>query len=187
MKEIMKKYYLVGIAIILVIIYIFMTYRNEEEVLVFNPSTDMEVTEETKYIYVDIKGYVMNPGVYKVEEYSRLFQVIALAGGITSDADALAFNLSLKLRDEQVIYIPAIGEEYPRITEIIENEENGIININTANSLLLETLPGIGPATAKSIIDYREENGDFSSIDNLIEVPGIGEATMNEIREYITT
>lgn len=187
MKEIIKKYYLVGIAIILVIIYIFMTYSNEEQVLVFNPSADIEIIEETKYIYVDIKGYVMNPGVYKVEDQSRLFQVIALAGGITSDADGLAFNLSMKLRDEQVIYIPAIGEEYPRISEKIEDEENGIININTANSLLLETLPGIGPATAKSIIDYREENGDFSSIENLIEVPGIGEATLNEIREYITT
>ena len=59
-------------------------------------------------------------------------------------------------------------------------------NVNLLTSPL-EPLPGIGPANAKSIIDYREENGDFISIDNLIEVPGIGEATMNEIREYITT
>ena len=93
----------------------------------------------------------------------------------------------MKLRDEQVIYIPSVNDEYPMITEIIEDNQNGIININTASLQQLDTLPGIGPSTAQSIIDFREENGGFSTIDSLVEVPGIGEATLNEIREFITT
>ncbi len=188
--KILKKYYPVGIVLVLLIIYVVMSFDGNEDNLVFNPVADHnddDDDEEVKYIYVDIKGQVMNPGVYKVEETSRLFQVIGLAGGITSDADTLAYNLSMKLRDEQVIYIPSINEEYPMITEIVENETNGIININTASLEQLDTLPGIGPSTAQSIIDYREENGDFDNIDNLIEVPGIGEATLNEIREFIIT
>ena len=185
--KILKKYYPIGIVVVILIIFVVLSFDSNEDDLVFNPILDHDEVEEVKYIYVDIKGQVMNPGVYKVEEASRLFQVIGLAGGVTSDADTLAFNLSMKLRDEQVIYIPSINDEYPMITEIIENETNGIININTASLELLDTLPGIGPSTAQSIIDYREEYGDFTNVDDLMEVPGIGETTLNEIREFIIT
>lgn len=185
--KILKKYYPIGIIVVILIIFVVLSFDSNEDDLIFNPILDHDEVEEVKYIYVDIKGQVMNPGVYKVEEASRLFQVIGLAGGVTSDADTLAFNLSMKLRDEQVIYIPSINDEYPMITEIIENETNGIININTASLELLDTLPGIGPSTAQSIIDYREEYGDFTNVDDLMEVPGIGETTLNEIREFIIT
>lgn len=187
MIEIIKKYYYIGIILGLVIILVIVSINRDEDSLVFNPTTINEPIEAIKYIYVDIKGEVMNPGVYKVEDNTRLFQLISLAGGITGEADSLAFNLSLRLRDEQVVYIPSTEEEYPMITEVIENGIDGLININTASLEQLDTLPGIGPATAQNIIDYREENGDFLSIDDLVEVPGIGEATMNEIREFITT
>ena len=185
--KILKKYYPIGIIVVILIIFVVLSFDSNEDDLIFNPILDHDEVEEVKYIYVDIKGQVMNPGVYKVEEASRLFQVIGLAGGVTSDADILAFNLSMKLRDEQVIYIPSINDEYPMITVIIENETNGIININTASLELLDTLPGIGPSTAQSIIDYREEYGDFTNVDDLMEVPGIGETTLNEIREFIIT
>ncbi len=187
MKEIIKKYYLGGIVLIILVLFLILSVDKGDDSIVFNPVTNNQSIEEVKFIYVDIKGEVMNPGVYKVEESTRLFQVITLAGGITGNADILAYNLSMKLRDEQVVYIPSIDEEYPLITEIIENDVGGIININTASLSQLDTLPGVGPTTAQSIIDYREENGDFSSIEDLVEVPGIGEATLNEIREFITT
>lgn len=187
MKEIIKKYYLYIIIGIVVLILIIISFNNNDDALVFNPPIATEEIEETKYIYVDIKGEVMNPGVYKVEDKTRLFQLIVLAGGITGDADTLTFNLSLTLRDEQVIYIPSISEEYPLITDGIDNELGGIVNINRATLEQLDTLPGIGPATAQNIIDYRNENGDFLNIEDIIEVPGIGEATLNEIRELIIT
>ncbi len=187
MMKIIKKYYLAAIAAVIVIIFLIANINSDDENLVFSPIVNNEVIEEVEFIYVDIKGQVHNPGVYKVEKSSRLFQVINLAGGITVDADRLTYNLSMKLRDEQVIYIPSINEEYPMITVVIDNDQNGIININTATLQQLDTLPGVGPTTAQNIIDYREENGEFDSIEDLIEVAGIGEATLNEIRENITT
>jgi len=187
MLNIVKKYYLAAIGVIILCIVIIINLNESENEMVFEPIISNEIIEEVKFIYIDLKGEVKNPGVYKVEDSSRLFQVISLAGWTTMDADVLAFNLSLRLRDEQVIYIPSIYDEYPMITEIIENAEDGIVNINTASMQELDTLPGIGPSTAQSIIDYRNENGDFSNIDDLISVPGIGEATLNEIREFIIT
>ncbi|MCK5761271.1 MAG: SLBB domain-containing protein [Candidatus Izimaplasma sp.] len=131
--KIIQKYYYVAIIVILGSIFLVVSINGDDEKIIFNPVAENEQEEKVKYIYVDIKGEVMNPGVYKVKDCSRLFQLISLAGGITGDADIMAFNLSLKLRDEQVIYIPSISEEYPMITEIIENDISGIININTAS------------------------------------------------------
>ena len=185
MLEFAKKYYLLAIGVTILTLAILMSRSSNSDKLIFEPLTKTVVLEDIIYIYVDIKGEVMNQGVYKVEEGTRLFQVISLAGGLTMDADVLAFNLSLNLSDEQVVYIPSVNDEYPLITENSENQENGLVNINTATSILLETLPGIGPSTAKSIIDYREENGSFSSIEDLILVPGIGEITLDEIKDFI--
>ncbi|MCK5388091.1 MAG: helix-hairpin-helix domain-containing protein [Candidatus Izimaplasma sp.] len=185
--KIVKKYYIFAIIGILTVIFLIGTINRQEENIVFNPINSDEQIEEVKFIYVDIKGEVMNPGVYKVQEYTRLFQLIALAGGLTGDADTLTFNFSLKLRDEQVVYIPSVSEEYPMINENDDNILNELVNINRASVDQLDTLPGIGPATAQNIIDYRDENGYFESVEDLIEVPGIGEATLNEIREFVTT
>ena len=172
---------------VLIMAFVLSKINGKEESIVFNPSGNKEQVIETKYIYIDIKGEIMNPGVYKVDEYTRLFQLIQLAGGITDDADTLAFNLSLKLRDEQVIYIPSVNDEYPMIYEDDGTTNSDKININLATIVLLDTLPGIGPSTAQNIIDYRKENGSFETVEDLLEVPGIGEATLNEIREFITT
>lgn len=186
MINLIKKYYIIAIALLAVVVIIILSLDSDDTSLVFQPIANNEVVEVTKFIYVDIKGEVMNPGVYKVEDPTRLFQVISLAGGTTMNADLLAFNMSMKLRDEQVIYIPSVYDDYPLITDIVEDIENGIVNINTASLEQLDTLPGIGPTTAQSIIDYREENGDFSNIDDILFVIGIGESTLNEIREFIT-
>ena len=186
MLDLLKKYYLIIIGVLFIVILIIYSFNTNDGDLVFDPIIHNEVIEEKIYIYIDIKGEVNNPGVYKVVESSRLFQVISLAGGTTMDADILAFNLSMILTDEQVVYIPSIFDEYPIITESINENEQGVININTASLQDLDTLPGIGPSTAQSIIDFREENGSFSSVEDIVLVPGIGEATLNEIIEFIT-
>lgn len=186
MIDYIKKYYLFIIIFILLVIIISIFSINENDNPIFEPFSDDIILEEVKYIYVDIKGEILNPGVYKVEEYTRLFQVISLAGGVSANADILAFNLSSKLYDQEVIYIPSIADDYPLITDVIEFEDSIIININRASLELLDTLPGIGPSTAQSIIDYRNEFGEFEDVEDLINVPGIGEVTMNEIRDFIT-
>ena len=187
MLKIIKKYYYVIIILIVSVFGFIFIPNNEKEVVTFNPIPTSQQQEEIKYMYVDIKGEIMNPGVYKIKESTRLFQLIILAGGVTNEADELGYNLSTKLKDEQIIYIPSINDELSIITEIEENSNNESVNINLASLEQLDTLPGIGPSTARSIIEYREENGYFETIDDLINVPGIGEATLNEIREFITT
>ena len=115
------------------------------------------------FIYVDIKGAVYNPGVYKVSNSTRLFQLITKAGGLLKNADEISVNFSILLLDEQVIYIPRIGELVPTDVNQEDEDTEGLININDATLIELETLPGIGPSTAQSIIDYRIEFGDFET------------------------
>ena len=187
MKLFIKKYYIyLTIIIVFLVIISFISFEGEEQQLQFEPQTQVDLVSLPEYIYIDIKWQVQNPGVYKVLKESRLFQLLSLAGGATSEADTLAINLSLKLYDQQVVYIPSFEDEYPIITDIISNNTSGIININSASLELLDTLPGIGPSTAQSIIDYRTEVGFFESIEDIINVTGIGEATFNEIKDLIT-
>ncbi len=189
MKKLLIKYYLqIVISIVVIIALVLLINDDDGSTLTFNPTPSMPIVDEVAYIYVDLKGEVMNPGVYKVKETTRLFQLIILAGGVTNDADKMAFNSSVKLSDEQVIYIPSIDDQLPSVIDPTEDDNNNtLININTANVDQLDSLPGIGPSTAQNIINYRDENGAFLTVDDLINVPGIGEATMNEIKDFITT
>lgn len=134
----------------------------------------------TEYIYVDIKGEVESPGVYRVSSYTRVFQVIQLAGGLTIDAYTRNVNLSKKIIDEEIIYIPSYVDSY------LDNSSNELININTASKELLMTLPHIGEVTASNIIAYRENVQPFRNIIDIMNVSGIGEATYNEIKTLIT-
>ncbi|KFZ27159.1 MAG: ComE operon protein 1 [Candidatus Izimaplasma bacterium HR2] len=187
MRDFIKKYYIyLAITVIAITIILLLPLGEEEQSIAFEPITTEDLTEEPEYIYIDIKGQVQNPGVYKVLKDSRLFQLVSLAGGTTGNADTLAINLSLKLYDQQVVYIPSYEDSYPIIIDVIENNSNGIININSASLELLDTLPGIGPSTAQSIIDYRTEIGFFESIEDIMSVTGIGEATFNDIKDLIT-
>jgi len=191
MKSFMKKNYVYLIIGLITLVFLVIPYfgktSNQEPITVSN-NNNSESQVVIEYIYVDVKGYVNNPGVYKVEKDTRLFQVITKAGGLQNDADINAVNMSIQLYDEQVVYIPSIYDEVaPPI--IIDNstQQNGKININNASKSSLETLPGIGPSTAQKIIDYRQENGDYSSIEEIKNVPGIGEVTYDEIKDLITT
>ncbi len=170
--------------------------------------TELELTEENtietkkikiedieKEIIVHIAGEVKKEGILELEAGSRIADVIDKAGGTTEDADLSNINLAYEVEDGQKIYIPNKNnkEDVEYIIEeagegIINNEDSTSkkININTASQTELETLSGIGPSTALKIIQYREENGDFDSIEDIKNVSGIGDAKFNNIKEEIT-
>ncbi|MDE3839681.1 hypothetical protein C0966_09960 [Bacillus methanolicus] len=142
-----------------------------------------------KIIMADIKGAVKTPGVYKAEEGERVIDLIDKAGGLTSDADASKVNFSMRIADEMVIYIPKIGEEaegFSGNSTIATGGESPLVNINSADSSELETLPGIGPAKSAAIIEYREKNGPFKTIEDLKNISGIGEKTFEKLKNLIT-
>lgn len=131
------------------------------------------------YIYVDIKGAVKFPNVYRVTAETRLFQLVEMSGGLLSDADIRNINLSARLTDEESIYIPFINDD-----ERIYSDE--LINLNTATVEQLDSLPGIGIITAQNIIDYRNNIKVFQTIEEIMNVSGIGEASFAKIKDYIT-
>lgn len=147
-------------------------------------------------MYVDIKGAVAKPGIYKVDATMRVLNVVELAGGFLKEADDKQINLSERVSDQMVIYIPKEGEE---IAEVVSSqktnpnqethsngENNQLVNLNTAEMEELKTLNGIGEKKAENILRYREEKGSFKSIDELKEVDGIGEKTFEQLKSSIT-
>lgn len=147
-------------------------------------------------VVVDIKGAVQNPGVYQGDENMRVVDMIALAGGLLETADDRAVNLAQRITDQMVIYIPTIGEDPGAVADGNEvsqqytgtEGENGSekVNINTADAAQLQTLTGIGEKKAELIIAYRKENGSFQTIEDIMEVSGIGEKTFEGFKETIT-
>lgn len=145
-------------------------------------------------ISVYITGAVERPGVYQVPRDSRLVEVIAAAGGLLEGADITTLNLAEKVKDEQQINIPG-NAEIPTPQLVIGGggllvtptpPVGGLVNINTADAALLETIPGIGPTVASRIVAYREENGPFERVEDLTKVAGIGPETLEQIRPYVT-
>ena len=134
---------------------------------------------------VYVTGAVQNPGVYYLAEESRVQDALEAAGGPTADADLDRVNLAERVHDEDQIYFPEIGEENVPSTSMGGLGE-GPVNINTASLAELEGLPGIGPALAQSIIDYREAHGSFDAVEEIMDVEGIGQGTFEDIQELIT-
>jgi competence protein ComEA len=145
-------------------------------------------------LYVFICGAVADPGVYEVAAGSRICDVLELAGGFGEDAGTDYLNLAEPVSDGQKVYVPRVDELAEGIATQTEEpldssgaeEASGKININTAAKEILITLPGIGEAKADSIIAYRTEHGGFSSIEEIMEIPGIKEAVFSKIKELIT-
>ena len=163
------------------------------------PKTETTVSEENAdEIVVDIKGAVVKPGIYRVEKNAIVQDIITLAGGLTADADTSNLNLSKKVTDEMVITVytheevkdlekqDAIVETGKETDETEEDISNGLVSINTASLEELLTLPGIGEAKAKSIIQYRENCGKFAKKEDLLNISGIGEKVYAELEAYIT-
>lgn len=169
-------------------------------------STQMEQSSEsqTEKTFVDVKGAVYLPGVYEVTSDMRLIDAIHLAGGFSEKADQKPVNLSLKLTDQMVIFIPEIGEagtaeavqetsaavlEEKIITvpeDTVSTENSVKVNINLADAIELQQLSGIGEKKAEQIVNYRQENGSFQTIEDLKNVSGIGEKTFEALKTSIT-
>ena len=219
-----SKKLIVSIFIILVVIVIFylMYLSKDNSVTAIDEVEEIDeevVNEEIKKIKVDIKGMVNNPGVYEVDDGSRVIDVINASGGLIEGADTSNINLSKKLKDENVIIIGSIKEpekvieyvykecECPKFNdacisnnEVVNYQEseisksessnevvsNNLVSINSATISDFLTLPGIGEAKAKAIISYRDSNGEFTKIEDIMNVSGIGNALFEKIKDFIT-
>ncbi|WP_249315216.1 helix-hairpin-helix domain-containing protein [Bacillus sp. FJAT-49711] len=139
-------------------------------------------------IFVDVKGAVKSPGLYEATETDRVFDIIEKAGGLLDKANEGQVNFAQKVHDEMVIYIPKIGEEgeNPFMNDSSPSQQNDKVNLNTASSVELETLPGIGPAKSAAIIEFREQNGAFKQIEDLQKISGIGPKTFERLQDLIT-
>ena len=224
MLRFLKKYkYVITIflfmLIIFYIVFVKVNLKSKEKNLVdnqvvINEVEKVEVDLKDDLVYVDIKGAVKKPGVYKINSDKKIIDVINMAGGLMENANTDNINLSKKVTDEMVIIIytneevknsnivdtvikvidkecvcPNIQNDGCINTEINDSitNVNKTININTATLEELMSINGLGEAKAKAIIKYREENGYFKIIDDLLNVSGIGEALFEKIKEYITT
>ena len=134
-------------------------------------------------IYVHILGQVKQPGLYALRDGDRAVDIVAAAGGFTAEADPAAVNLARFLSDGEQIIVPAVGET-PAATGTVSAD--GKVNLNTADEAALETLPRIGPAMAQRILDWREKNGRFSAVEDLLDITGIGDATFEGLRDLVT-
>lgn len=146
-------------------------------------------------VYIDVDGAVVRPGVYRLKDGARVSQAIDAAGGLTAEADVAGLNRASKVTDGQKIYVPTVGEQ--QAAAAVGGAESGaattpgagssseLVNINTASAAELQTLSGIGPSMAQSIIDERTKNGAFASVDDLMRVSGIGEKKFAKIKDCI--
>ena len=150
------------------------------------PVAEEEEGGEAGPIFVDVIGCVEHPGVYQLTAGSRVFQAIELAGGLTEDAEVRSINRAAVLTDEQVLIV--LSKE-----EFEEQQEgaggigfvDGKVELNSADQAALESLSGIGPSMAQRIIEYRERNGKFKEIEELMNIDGIGEKTFQRLKSSI--
>lgn len=136
-------------------------------------------------LYVHVSGAVLSPGLYRLDEGARAVDAIAAAGGLAPDADEDAINLARRVTDGEQLRVPLVGETPPGDADD-GVASDGRVNINTADSDALDTLPRVGPAIAERIIRWREDNGAFTSVDDLLSVPGIGEKMLASLRDLVT-
>jgi competence protein ComEA len=136
---------------------------------------------------VYVSGAVHQPDVYELPAGCIVKDAVEAAGGPTDSADLDGVNLAVELRDQQQVYVPRRGETVPMLPSSAGvGAVSGPVNINIAIAAELETLPGIGPKTADAIVEYREANGPFQTIEDIMDVPGIGEGTFEKIKDGIT-
>lgn len=202
LKENKSVYIGIGIVIIIVCVigcFLIEKKRDNSEygTVETNSIITSEKTEETesKKIYVYVVGQVNNPGVIEAYAGDRLKTIIEMAGGFSSEANIEKVNLAYEVEDGQKIIIPNIhdtedlDENYIMTgagANVVEGNSYGSkVNINKATQTELETLTGIGPSMASKIIEYRNKNGRFDKIEDLKNVPGIGESKYESIKDSI--
>ena len=151
-------------------------------------------TATSKWLIVDVEGAVNKPGVYRLLATARVYDAIQHAGGLTEQADTSAINQAQKLHDQSQVFVPdknnssTSSNTAQTTTANTDNSttDSKTINLNTADVTELQNLPGVGPKKAELIIQYRQEKGSFSKIEDLTEVQGIGEKTFAKIKSQLT-
>jgi competence protein ComEA len=151
------------------------------------PGPTASAAAPTEPILVDVAGWVRRPGVYEFTGGARVIDAIEAAGGARPGAQLQALNLAAPLADGTQVLVPREGAPLPSPALGAGTvASGGLVNVNTATAEELETLPGIGEVTAQAIIDHRTENGPFTSVDQLLDVTGIGDVTLENIRDLVT-
>jgi competence protein ComEA len=182
---------IITIIICLISFVSFTLFSSKEESIVVNEIIEKEEDKTIKNtnIVVDVKGEIISPGTYEFEEGKRIVDAIEKSGGLTNNADVNSINLSEKLVDEMVIYIPSKEENISSFNnskkEIIKEEKDSKISINTASITTLMTLKGIGQKKAESIVEYRQQHGPFKNIEEIKNISGIGNSIFDKIKDYI--
>lgn len=171
--------------IILFIMFVFTACKQESEMIVIDDEevaseTGEIVEEEPNTIFVYVCGAVVNEGVYELPCGSRIYEAVAMAGGFTEIAATTEVDQATILQDEATLYIP-------NYSEVVESQavDDGKVNLNTASKEELKSLPGVGESKAGSIISYRESNGGFQSIEDIMQIPGIKEGLFEQIKDFI--
>jgi len=182
----LKKYGWPALIFILVITYIIISFSkpiSSTQATLYNSQNYTHTDrEKVSYIYVDIRGAVMHPGVYKMASDQRIFNVIERAGGFHPEAVHTSINRAGFLNDGMIIEIHFEGMD--NLSSLQPSTQSQLISLNQASQSELETLTGIGPQTAKSIIAYREVT-PFKTTEDLLNVSGIGEVTYQAIKDQI--
>jgi competence protein ComEA len=152
------------------------------------PPIVIEDVTATRPVVVDVRGAVQTPGVYELPPGARVQDAVAAAQGLSKLADLSTVNLARRLRDGEVVVIgdlPAPGST-PQSVEAVDEVSGPRININMASADALDALPGVGEVTANRIISYRETNGPFRSVDDLVLIQGISDRTIDGFRDMVT-
>lgn len=155
------------------------------------PQPDPTVSTEDP-VLVHVAGAVNAPGVYELPATAHVIDAVDAAGGLREGADPARINLAAALADGSQVYVPAVGETPPVpvgpiVASVGAEAADTPIDLNRADGAALESLPGVGPATAQAIIEHRERNGPFATVDDLLEVRGIGEAKLAQLRDRVRT
>src|SRR4051794_33122929 len=146
----------------------------------------MTTTTVPAVLVVHAAGAVVHPGVYRVQPGARVVDVVDAAGGPAPDADVNRLNLAALVTDGSQVFVPRIGEPAPATVGGAAAAPSGPLDLNTATLEQLDALPGVGPATAKAIIAERDRRGRFRTVDELLDVRGIGPAKLDALRDLVT-
>lgn len=152
-----------------------------EQVAIDSSSTDAATPVA---LYVHVSGAVTEPGLYVLSPGARVMDAVAAAGGFAPDADDAAVNLARPVTDGEQLHVPARGE-VPAAAPA-EGAGDARVDLNSADLAALDTLPRIGPALAQRIIDWRDANGRFTAVEDLLAVPGIGDKMLESLRDLVT-
>lgn len=185
-EERMRRYQLLCIILGLFVIVTGCKDKRSEAISLTTPDemtqteSDEDEKESLEEIYVYVCGAVVQEGVYRLPEGSRIYEAVELAGGFREDAATTGVNQAQVLEDEMTVYVPTIDEAVAE-----ETISDGKVDLNRASKEELMTLSGVGESRAESIIKYREQNGGFKTIEDIMKVSGIKEGLFEKIKDFI--